>query len=782
MVPFRFSAQMDKFLIRKGHIRKSGETSRSRTSPAQESTSTSTDDASIQQSTKTNDEKEKRQEFFQQAPSDLGHEYPKQPKHCTFKPNQVGRKFNPEWYRRFEWLEYSVQRDAAFCYPCRKFAPHHVVTENKKRFTVHGFFNWKRAVGDKEKGLLQHDNCTWHNEAMARWKEKLIRTDSGKSVSLMVSADVLEKRRYYVRSIAEVVKFLAVNELPFRGTYDLTQHEEGGLFNRLLSYTLTKDQKLAEIERTIPRNATLRSPEVQNDIIKLMARMVSEAVAADLKSSPNGRFTLLADGTRNKANVENIACAVRYVNDGVPKESLLVIKSTEKLDAKALTDVLLDSLDELEVDTSKMLSQCYDGASSMSGDRGGVQRLIQNTLHREIPYVHCNNHKLHLVVIDLVSSSPQLSEFFDQLKLLSKFFSKFKVDKTYKGHALKRVLDTRWSGHYDATVAVVDNFDAILCALQEISDNDSPQVKFDVDTVATATGLRKFVTNERFMFIAVLMKRVLGLLKPADSVLQARETDLNEALKVVDTSISLLKSLRSEKGYLETVEKMKVLSDTAESHTSDADSLSLTKPKRKRSINARLDGFIITERVRIEDHDQGYDDKKSIYFTVIDRINAEMKERFTDNCWLYKAIRTMSRTSPNFLERDDFLPLSEHLGLDIPSAAEVEVAKEYLKSNVPIAGAQDSNIVLQSLYEQKSAFPKLYNLASDIATFGSSSAVCESGFSTLTRVDKPTRRSMSQPRQACLVLLAFEHKITARIDLDCFVRRLAVLHPRLQLV
>ena len=59
---------------------------------------------------------------------------------------------------------------------------------------------------------------------------------------------------------------------------------------------------------------------------------------------------------------------------------------------------------------------------------------------------------------------------------------------------------------------------------------------------------------------------------------------------------------------------------------------------------------------------------------------------------------------------------------------------------------------------------------------------CESGFSVLTRIDKPTQHAMLQLRQASLVLLAFEHKITAKLDLDTFIMRLAALHPPLQLI
>ena len=44
-----------------------------------------------------------------------------------------------------------------------------------------------------------------------------------------------------------------------------------------------------------------------------------------------------------------------------------------------------------------IVSQCYDGASVISGIRGGVQALLQEKLDRYVPYIH-SNHQLHLVL------------------------------------------------------------------------------------------------------------------------------------------------------------------------------------------------------------------------------------------------------------------------------------------------------------------------------------------------------------------------------------------------
>lgn len=37
--------------------------------------------------------------------------------------SEKARSFNPVWFTMYQWLEYSVQRDACFCYSCRLFGP-----------------------------------------------------------------------------------------------------------------------------------------------------------------------------------------------------------------------------------------------------------------------------------------------------------------------------------------------------------------------------------------------------------------------------------------------------------------------------------------------------------------------------------------------------------------------------------------------------------------------------------------------------------------------------------
>ena len=84
-------------------------------------------------------------------------------------------------------------------------------------------------------------------------------------------------------------------------------------------------------------------------------------------------------------------------------ERLLVLSSTDSGDAKSITDVILAELTKAGLTSSKILSQVYDDASVMAGHCGGVQSLLRERGNRKIPYVHCLNHRLHLVVVHAMS-------------------------------------------------------------------------------------------------------------------------------------------------------------------------------------------------------------------------------------------------------------------------------------------------------------------------------------------------------------------------------------------
>lgn len=83
-----------------------------------------------------------------------------------------GRSFNPDWYNKFKWLEYSVSKDAAFCFPCRFFfSPSSTSNRPEKAFTEVGFRNWKNAIGKTSGVLTKHNECYSHKQSVIAWEQ-----------------------------------------------------------------------------------------------------------------------------------------------------------------------------------------------------------------------------------------------------------------------------------------------------------------------------------------------------------------------------------------------------------------------------------------------------------------------------------------------------------------------------------------------------------------------------------------------------------------------------------
>ena len=94
------------------------------------------------------------------------------------------------------------------------------------------------------------------------------------------------------------------------------------------------------------------------------------------------------------------------------------------------------------------------------------------------------------------------------------------------------------------------------------------------------------------------------------------------------------------------------------------------------------------------------------------------------------------------------------------------MAKRYLADNIPISDQNNSSIVLKFLNEVKTAFAKVYNLAAVVATSGSSTTVRECSFTSLTKVDAPTKfQHLNVTARAKLKMLLYRGSV--RITRNC---------------
>ncbi len=175
----------------------------------------------------------------------------------------------------------------------------------------------------------------------------------------------------------------------------------------------------SDVVKMIPRNATYTCHKMQNELTSTLSSVVTEAIVEEVGDS---YYTLKVDGTSDPTKCENVSVVIQFINESYEvTESLLTIATACKGDVKTLTDTILVELNEVELDTSKVLSQVFDGAALMSGKHGGIQKLLQEKLGHEIPYVHCLNHQLHLVVVHTMSAQIAVVDFFSYLQYSLQF-------------------------------------------------------------------------------------------------------------------------------------------------------------------------------------------------------------------------------------------------------------------------------------------------------------------------------------------------------------------------
>ncbi|KAI4876200.1 hypothetical protein NFI96_002768 [Prochilodus magdalenae] len=339
-------------------------------------------------------------------------------------------------------------------------------------------------------------------------------------------------------------------------------------------------------------------------------------------------------------------------------------------DAATLTDIIIGELTRAGLNPEKILSQVYDGASLMSGKHGGVQKLLQQKLDREIPYVHCYNHQLHLVVIHALAVEKAVIDFFSVCNMLYKFCRKPTVAILYKGETLKRLLDQRWSGHFATVSVILKSFDDLSILLREITSNRA----FGADLRIEATGLWKSMSEPSFKFIAEMVQKILAYLDPPNKMLQSEDMDLLTAIQLISSAITCLENIRTETEF--------------QAIQAQSDSVTTRPSKRRCSENSAFADYVVEEiRTRVDRNDET--ELRRIYYSCIDSVCEEMKNRFgKHNCDLMEALSALDPVHATFLDVNKVKPL-----LDLTKTpavdSEFEVARNFLVTQMKESSPPD---------------------------------------------------------------------------------------------
>ena len=116
------------------------------------------------------------------------------------------------------------------------------------------------------------------------------------------------------------------------------------------------------------------SPDIQNEMLGIMAQFIQREISRDTTGK---WFTIMVDETTDLTNTEQMVFCIRYVASNLDvHEEFIGLYSLESTSAASILATINDILLRMNLKIENCRGQCYDGASSMSGQNVGVAKKI----------------------------------------------------------------------------------------------------------------------------------------------------------------------------------------------------------------------------------------------------------------------------------------------------------------------------------------------------------------------------------------------------------------------
>ncbi|KAF4678803.1 hypothetical protein FOZ60_016047 [Perkinsus olseni] len=444
-----------------------------------------------------------------------------------FPSNAGGRSFLPAWQEKYAWLEYSAEKDSVFCYHCRHFGAPRAAKSSPFFGDPNGFSNWKKATQRFE----EHAASDYHRNAMEAFLDWSLMKESGQSVAASLAKQnekVIRENRHYLKVILQCVVFCCKQGIALRGHRENLSAEGNasnnpGNFLELARLLSRFDDVVKERMTTGPGNSRYLHHSIQDDLIGSAATLIRRSVASEVGGC--GAFSLICDEAKDISHSERLSLCVRYVHDCQIREEFLAFARCDKLDAASLTTTIFETLGNVGISPSLMVSQCYDGASVMKGQVSGVSQRVRDRASpsKSAVYIHCFAHRLCQDLHHFLATS-----------VVSPIFKK-KQEEGRPGEQVRMVpalSETRWTCQYRALDTLVVTMPSIFDTLDFFEGEGG-------DRGGTARGLRLRLDAE-FMVKLITMRWVLHMTADVAESLQDKEHTLARGLADVDNVLTRL--------------------------------------------------------------------------------------------------------------------------------------------------------------------------------------------------------------------------------------------------
>ena len=672
--------------------------------------------------------------------------------------------FQPRWYKLFPWLDYDIESDTSFCYICKYAeALGHLTSHHTEiAFTRTGFCRWKQAL-EKKKGFTRHQDSEAHKTAVLRL---ITAPATSHDIAVLIDDSVLQQQannRMMFIKVMRSVQLLLCRGFALRGEWQPEKGEEDNNLLALLKFScFGKDQPDIEAWLSKKYNKFI-SPLVINEIIKLFGQETTRLVVKKIKDADCRYFSVMADETSDVSRKEQLVVCIRWIdNNFIPHEDYLKINVLNDLKAKTISDIILDCLKVNGLDIEDARGQCYDGASVMKGEKGGVAAIIKEK-NGSCLYIHCHGHSLNLACGDTIKQIPCLKDAFDIARELIKFIRKspkkslnlltLRKESENPFGGIHDFCDTRCTVRGSAMESIINNFHEITELLEnrELITDSEQRIK--------AVGLMTSIRNFSFLFGCKLAAMIMKQFDRLSQTLQDPSLSSVESYKIAMMTVKTMKKDRSDLSFSLFMDSLKKLQENLEIEEA------VLPRKRKRPAKITNYGTLTTQH-----HPETVEELYCpIYFEALDMAISTVSDRFDQEDFkiqmsleqmLIKAVKGELDESKS--EIRNILPIFPKDFSEEGLAADLDhlCAQEW--------DAEDGLKSLKFIFQKKEVrklLPEVTKVLQIILISPATNAVSERSFSKLKLIKTYLRSTCGDERLACLMICAIYKDMVMNIDL-----------------
>jgi hypothetical protein len=209
---------------------------------------------------------------------------------------------------KYNWVEYSIKKDAIFCFICYLFKDKKDKGKGTDAFTVQDWRNWN--IG--EKALLTHMGSNAHKAAH---KKYIGFTNSDAQIDDKIEKWSDEDHHLYKIRLTytlRYIKFLLHQGLAFCGHNESEESSNRGNFIELLKFLPSNSKEVDKyVLKNAPSNCSLTSPKIQKQVIQCCAIETRKKIIDELGDEP---YAILADEFSDISYKEQLALCLCYVD------------------------------------------------------------------------------------------------------------------------------------------------------------------------------------------------------------------------------------------------------------------------------------------------------------------------------------------------------------------------------------------------------------------------------------------------------------------------------------